>query len=207
MSSAPPASLKRKRNPLPAPPTNRVSCSAAAAAAADPAALPTNTVSRSAAAAAAATANPAALPTTNTPQRAARAAAAEEEEEEEEYHPAEALPPTSKKASGAITAFSQMRAARHADPRTSKTLELQRSSNREAYLAQCVGAVQTASCKSYSKGHGPWKGCVVVASYLKESYANCYYNGEGQRCSFRPGKSTFLIMFHFRVSFRLDTRK
>jgi hypothetical protein len=194
MSSAPPASLKRKRNPLPAPPTNRVSRSAAAAAAdaADPAAPPTNGVSRSAAAAA--TADPAAPSTTNTPQRAARAAAAEEEEEEEEYHPAEALPPASKKASGAIMAFSQMRAARHADPRTSKTLELQRSSNREAYLAQCVGAVQIASCKSCSKGHGPWKGCVVVAGYLKESCANCHYNGEGQRCSFRPGKSN-----HFRV--------
>ena len=100
-----------------------------------------------------------------------------------------------------------MRAARHAEPRTSKTLELQRSSNREAYLAQCVGAVQTASCKSCSKGHGPWKGCVVIAGYLKESYANCHYNGEGQRCSFRPGKSNFLIMFHFRVGSRLETRK
>jgi hypothetical protein len=182
MSSAP-ASLKRKRNPLPAPPTNRVSRSAAAAAAAaDPAADPT------------------VPPTTNTLWRAAPAAAAEEEEEEEEveeeeeYHPAEALPPTSKKASRAITAFSQMHAVRRADARTSKTLELQRSSNREAYLAQCVGAVQTASCKSCSKGHGPWKGCVVVAGYLKESCANCHYNGEGQRCSFRPGKSN-----HFRV--------
>jgi hypothetical protein len=35
-----------------------------------------------------------------------------------------------------------MRAARRADARTSKTLELQRSSNREAFLEQCVGAVQ-----------------------------------------------------------------
>jgi hypothetical protein len=42
---------------------------------------------------------------------------------------------------------------------------------------------------------------------LKESCANCHYNGEGQRCSFRPGKSNFLIMFHFRVGFRLETRK
>jgi hypothetical protein len=25
---------------------------------------------------------------------------------------------------------------------------------------------------------------------LKESCANCHYNGEGQRCSFRPGKSS-----------------
>ena len=46
---------------------------------------------------------------------------------------------------------------------------------------------------------------MVVAGYLKESYANCHYNGEEQRCSFRPSKSNFLIMFHFQVGSRLET--
>jgi hypothetical protein len=97
-----------------------------------------------------------------------------------------------------------MRAARHADPRTSKTLELQRSSNREAYLAQCVGAVQTAPCKSCLKGQGPWKGCVVVADFLKGSCANCHYNGEGQRCSFRPGKFIYFPLLFLISDFFTD---
>jgi hypothetical protein len=29
---------------------------------------------------------------------------------------------------------------------------------------------------------------VVVAGFLKGSCANCHYNGDGRRCSFRPGK-------------------
>jgi Protein of unknown function (DUF3716) len=187
-SSGPPAPLKRKRTALPALPTDRVSRSARAAAAADPT-------------------------TYTTTQPAAPPAPPVSASDSDEYHPAEALPPTSKKTTGAITAFSQMRAARRADARTSKTLDLQRSSNREAYLAQCVGAVKTAPCKSCLKGQGPWQGCVVVAGFLKESCANCHYNGEGKRCSFRPGKfhPFFLIIFVFRMffgySYQKSTRK
>jgi hypothetical protein len=81
-------------------------------------ALPTDRVSRSVAAA-----------TTSTTTQPAAHAAVAAEDDEEEHHLAEALPPTSTKPSGAIKALSQMPAARHADACTTKTLDLQRSSN------------------------------------------------------------------------------
>jgi hypothetical protein len=173
---APPPTKKQKRIPLPTTRTTRAGAPRAAAAAA-----------------AAATEAP------TTTQPAAPLELTVSPSDSDDYHPAQALPPTSNKTTGAITAFSQMRAARRADARTSKALELQRSSNREAYLAQCVGAVQTAPCKPCLKGQGPWKGCVVVTGFLKGSCANCHYNGEGRRCSFRPGK--FILIFGCFYSF------
>jgi hypothetical protein len=100
--------------------------------------------------------------------------------------------------SRAFTALSLLRSACAAEARSSKTLDLLRHSNREAYLTQCVGAVSPTPCKSCSKGLGPWKQCCVAAGFLRGSCANCHYGGEGKRCSLRPGKliqfpSTFLI--------------
>lgn len=60
-----------------------------------------------------------------------------------------------------------------------------RSSNRESYLAQCVGEVALEPCKHCKKGSGPYLLCVTVPGYLWESCANCHYNNEGVRCSFR----------------------
>ena len=73
------------------------------------------------------------LPTDRVSRSAAAAAA--DDDDEEERHPAKALPPSSAKPSGAITALSQMPAARCANACTAKALDLQRSSNREAFLA------------------------------------------------------------------------
>jgi hypothetical protein len=142
------------------------------------------------------------LPTDQVSRSAAAAAA--DDNDEEERHLAEALPPSSAKPSGAITALSQMPAARRADARTAKALDLQRSSNREAFLAQCVGAVQIAPCKSCLKGQGPWNGCVAVAGFLVGSCANCHYGGEGRRCSFRSCKFIhFQVSFYFSDTFRM----
>jgi hypothetical protein len=146
------------------------------------------------------------------PAAAAAAAADDDGDDDDEYHPAQALPATSAKPSGAITALSKMPAARRADARTTKALDLQRSSNREAYLAQCVGAVQTAPCKSCLKGQGPWKGCVLVSGFLVGSCANCHYGGEGGRCSLRPRKFnhfrvSFFLLGYFRVFFRYENLK
>jgi hypothetical protein len=157
-------------------------------------ALPTHKVSRSAFAATAA-ARTAAEATTQT---AAPTVAHSALDGEDDYHPAQALPPTSNKTTRAITALAQMPSARAAEQRTTKALDLQRNSNRESYLAQCIGAVQTAPCKSCNKGQGPWKDCVVVPGFLNGSCANCHFGGEGTRCSLRPGKFiSFSLSFLF----------
>jgi hypothetical protein len=118
----------------------------------------------------------------------ARPTAEEPDSSGENYHPAQALPTSSKKPSRAFTALSLLPSARAAEARSNKTLDLLRPSNREAYLAQCVGAVSATPCKSCSKGLGPWKQCCVVVDFLRGSCANCHYGGEGKRCSLRPRK-------------------
>jgi hypothetical protein len=184
--------FRKKRTPLPSLPTNRLSCSAAAAAAA---AATTSTASPAAAAAAAAEAI----------AEAAITAPPEDNDnnnndDKEPCHLAKALPPFSSKPSGAFTALSNKPALRHAKTCSNGTLNLHRSSNREAFVAQCVGAVQIVLCKSCRKEKGPWKGCVAVDGFLVGSCANCHYGGEGGRCSFRPCKFLvilFLIFFIF----------
>ena len=206
-----PPSKKQKRSPLPTSRMTRASLAsvvaaasaahAAAVAAAYASATPTTTTTTPmpAAAASPAPALPAPAPAPGPgPGPALAAAAADDDDDGDEYHPAQALPATSAKPSGAITALSKMPAARGADARTTKALDLQRSSNREAYLAQCVGAVQTVPCKSCLKDQGPWKGCVLVSGFLVGSCANCHYGGEGGRCSFRPCKFN-----HFPLPFLL----
>jgi hypothetical protein len=183
---APPPAKKQKRAPVSSPSTTRETRAGRAAAArpaapAAPAGPPTA---------------PAASPTAPATRPAARYVE-EPDSDAEEYHPAQALPPSTKP-SRAFTALSLLPSARAAEARSNKTLDLLRPSNREAYLTQCVGAVSAAPCKSCSKGLGPWKQCCVAAGFLRGSCANCHYGGEGKRCSLRPGKliqfpSTFLI--------------
>jgi hypothetical protein len=203
----------RKRTPLPTTRTTR--SGAAAAAAAPPAAL-------AAPPTAPATSAPPAAPAASLPPLPAAEAAEEEEDEEDEdedeeedegegegegeegeggdsdeasapYHPAQALPPASK-ATRAFAGLSALPVLRSASLRASRpgALDLLRSSNREAYLAQCVGVASATPCKSCKKGTGPWVGCVAVAGFLRGSCANCHFGGLGSRCSLRSGKSVYI---------------
>jgi hypothetical protein len=166
--------------------------------------LPTNRLSRSAAAAAAAAATSAAPPAAATAAEAAAEAAItappednDDDDDKEPRHLAEALPPSSSKPSGAFTALSNMPALRRAETRSNGALNLYRSSNREAFVAQCVGAVQIVLYKSCRKEQGPWKGCVAVDGFLVGSCANCHYGGEGGCCSFCPCKFLVILFLIF----------
>ena len=133
-----PAEKKRKRTPLPFTRPTRSSATAVAAAAAAAQAEEETEAEASSS-----------RPTT-TPS-----APAAEDSDDDAYHPAQALPPVSKKATAAFNSLAALPSARSAVGRTNKTLDLARPSNREAYLAQCVGVVSAAPCKSCRKGVGP----------------------------------------------------
>src|SRR5579871_3371264 len=75
----------------------------------------------------------------------------EEEEEEEDdlanYHLAQAMPPLTGKPSATITALQQQPAVRRPVQRPNQgALNLSRMGNREAYLAQAVGALAAQPC-------------------------------------------------------------
>jgi hypothetical protein len=185
---------KRKRTPVPSVESSRQTLAQKIAAAAA-LAIPAASSSIAAPPAASALTSSTAAASSNA---ALAAEVADSDSDDEQYHPAQALPPSSKNPSRAFTALALLPSLRAAEARSDKTLDLLRSSNREAYLVQCVGVLQATPCKSCSKGLGPWKQCCVVADFLRGSCANCHYGGEGKRCSLRPGK-----LFHFPFTFRV----
>jgi hypothetical protein len=71
------------------------------------------------------------------------------------YYPAEALLPSSKKPTAAFNDLAALPPAWSAVGCTNKTLDLNRPTNKEAYLAQYVGVVSATLCKSCKKGVGP----------------------------------------------------
>jgi hypothetical protein len=77
---------------------------------------------------------------------------------------------------------------RTAHLRRPRVLNLDRPSNREAYLGQCVGMPSAAPCRHCARGNGPWDTCVVVTGQFSGSCANCHFGNEGKRCSLRRGK-------------------
>ena len=102
------------------------------------------------------------------------------------WHPCHDLPPFDKKVSGVSVAFSRRPAVRQAVLRDqNRVLLLSCQSNREAYMAQCVGVLSAAPCVNCEKNDGPWDQCVSVAGFLVGSCANCHYGREGTRCSLR----------------------
>jgi len=114
----------------------------------------------------------------------------EDEEEEEEdltnYHPAQAMPPLAGKPSATITALQLQSAVRRPAQRPNQgALNLSRMGNREAYLAQAVGALAAQPCVLCAKHKGLWVACVVVSGWLNGSCANCHYAAGGSKCSFR----------------------
>ncbi|TGO45822.1 hypothetical protein BOTNAR_0636g00050 [Botryotinia narcissicola] len=57
--------------------------------------------------------------------------------------------------------------------------------NEEAWLATRVGTLQARPCTNCRKGNGPFTDCVVADGHFKEACTNCYYGGQGSRCSLR----------------------
>ena len=78
--------------------------------------------------------------------------------------------------------------------RHSKTLQFNRTTNRDAILAFTRGEVAEPACTTCEAGAGPFTQCVIISEMFKGSCTNCHYGSEGARCSFRPGKYLFFIL-------------
>ena len=72
--------------------------------------------------------------------------------------------------------------------RHDKTLQFNRTTNKDAILAFTRGEVAVPSYTSCEAGAGPFTECINVKDMFKRSCSNCHYGSEGARCSFRPGK-------------------
>jgi Protein of unknown function (DUF3716) len=105
---------------------------------------------------------------------------------EETYDLAQALPPVAEKPSAAFTGLARLPSARRPELRPARGVpNLTRMGNREAIVAQSVGAPAPSPCGLCAKSGGPWTSCVVVAGFLRGSCANCHYGGSGVKCTLR----------------------
>lgn len=68
--------------------------------------------------------------------------------------------------------------------RPQQKLNIGRRSNGEALLAYITSETVRQQCYSCSRGHGPWKECIVSRGQLYGSCANCWFNASGSRCTF-----------------------
>lgn len=66
-----------------------------------------------------------------------------------------------------------------------RELNLLKTNNYAAYVATAVGTIRSPACKRCQEGKGQWKECVTVAGHLLGSCGNCFYGGNGHKCSFR----------------------
>jgi hypothetical protein len=95
---------------------------------------------------------------------------------EEAYSPAQALPPLpGEKPSAVFNSLLRLPAVRRPELRPAcGVINLTRMGNREAILAQSVGAPAPSPCGLCAKQGGPWTSCVVVGRFLHGSCANCH---------------------------------
>ncbi|TAQ88906.1 hypothetical protein B7494_g2760 [Chlorociboria aeruginascens] len=70
-------------------------------------------------------------------------------------------------------------------PGKEENVNWERFSNREARLAQQIGQAVSSPCVQCINNKGPFTTCVIVPGEFKGSCANCLYNHEAARCSFR----------------------
>jgi hypothetical protein len=107
--------------------------------------------------------------------------------EEEAYNPAQALPPLlGEKPSAAFTGLLHLPTVRRPELRPARgVVNLTRMGNREAVLAQSVGAAAPSPCGLCAKKGGPWTSCVITEGFLHGSCANCHYGGSGAKCTLR----------------------
>ena len=105
---------------------------------------------------------------------------------EETYDLAQALLPVAEKPSAAFTGLARLPSARRPELRPARGVpNLTRMGNREAIVAQSVGAPAPSPCGLCAKSGGPWTSCVVVAGFLRGSCANCHYGSSGVKCTLR----------------------
>lgn len=71
-----------------------------------------------------------------------------------------------------------------AQRRPQQKLNIGRRSNGEALLAYITSETVRQQCYSCTRGHGPWKECIVYRGQLYGSCANCWFNASGSRCTF-----------------------
>jgi hypothetical protein len=117
---------------------------------------------------------------------AATTDAGEEAALEEGYNLASALPPLPGNPSAAFLGLARLPALCRPELRPARGVpNLTRMGNREAVLAQSVGAPAPSPCGLYLKNGGPWTSYVVAAGFLRGSCANCHYGGSGVKCTLR----------------------
>ncbi|TAQ90547.1 hypothetical protein B7494_g1100 [Chlorociboria aeruginascens] len=92
---------------------------------------------------------------------------------------------------------------REAVCRPNRVIKLNRSSNYEAVIAQRVGQINSVKCKHCQKGSGPFVDCVSF-DHLGPSCANCHYNNEASRCSFRGTASAASVAAAISAAFAAD---
>jgi hypothetical protein len=121
-----------------------------------------------------------------TTSKAAAPDAGEEDAPEEGYELALALPPLLGNPSAAFIGLARLPTLRRPELRPARGVpNLTRMGNREAVLAQSVGAPAPSPCGLCAKNGGPWTSCIVAAGFLRGSCANCHYGGSGVKCTLR----------------------
>ena len=106
------------------------------------------------------------------------ATAPETIESEEAYDLVLALSPISEKPSVAFTGLARLPSTCRPELRPAcGVINLTHMGNREAILAQSVGAPALSPCGFCAKSGGLWTSCMVTAGFLRGSCANCHcYN-------------------------------
>lgn len=107
--------------------------------------------------------------------------------------PLSACPPFPAVVTATMNAMQGFVLVREATPREGRRVNTDRAANFEALLVQRVGEQQAPACSHCRSGYGPWTLCVTSNGLLSGSCANCHYNSEGSRCSFRMLIPTYLI--------------
>jgi hypothetical protein len=101
------------------------------------------------------------------------------------FPPLPALPANPSAALTALVAMPVVRALA-VRPTRIATVNVARIGNLEALYGQAVGtAAVNAPCAHCARNQGPWTLCVTVPGQLRSSCANCHFNSEGARFSFR----------------------
>jgi hypothetical protein len=75
-----------------------------------------------------------------------------------------------------------------------------RSRNREAALAYCVGEIADEPCGKCAAGEGPWTSCVIVKDFLGGACAGCHWGSGGKACSFHSKYSGYPFPFSSSVN-------
>jgi len=131
---------------------------------------------------------PADLPLPDSPQSAPISAMEEEQNNDDaapDYPQLQTLPPNATNVAKQLHAMPIVRPLILRNKRKLGRLD-KGADNLEAALAQQRGTLRIQECNSCFNKSGPFaNGCVTVEGKFNFSCANCRFNGEGGRCSFK----------------------